>query len=145
MNQIKTRRSLQNSNSVALRIVAASSNADDRYLSGPISCIAENLTWMNNAETIDLRAIFVSPRGDVIVILRDSDVLELANNLAGKWNLSSLDDFCEKYTFQVYGQAFRVIDLLAKHGWLTFSRKSEFEKRISRNLESGRICFFISE
>lgn len=145
MNQIKTMRNLQKSNSVTLRMVAASSNSDDGYPNGPFSCIAENLIWVSDAASINLRAIFVSSRGDIVIILRDRSDLSLAKTMVGNWNLASLDELCENYTFKVYSQAFRVVDLLAKNGRLSFSMKDEFEKRVLRNLKSGKICFFIME
>lgn len=145
MSQIKIKGNIPENNSVALRMAAVSSAAGDRYPSGPFSCIAENLIWGSDAASINLRAVFVSSRGDIVIILRDRADLNLANTIIGNWNLDSLDELCESYTFQVYNQAFRVVDLLAKNGRLSFSMKDEFEKRISRNLKSGKICFFISE
>ncbi len=145
MKHFLLQRDLHKSDSTSLRLAPAFGDSDADCPEGPFLCIAENLTWLSDDACVSIRAIFISPMGNLLVVMSNRSSKTSLEALVKSWSLPVLDGMCENYTFQVYGQAFCMIDLMAKHGHLVFSEKSGFEDKLSSNLKSGKAYFFLSE
>jgi len=103
----------------------------------PLVCIGRDVKTDDG--TID--CFFVSPSGSVVVVVSDISAFQLTayvDRLRG-WGVDELDAVAADYFFHARGQAYRVIDIMAALGHLTFSDESDFISRVEDGLESGAL------
>lgn len=104
--------------------------------SAPLICIGQDLS----VGQINLTGIFVSPAGQITIILSDHISEQQLSALLAElrsWGCEKLDSIASDYTYRTRGQAFRIIDLMAEHGHLNFSDDGELTKNINRCMQSG--------
>ena len=58
------------------------------------------------------------------------------------WASDDLDSICSDLTLRESGQAYRIIDLMAARGYLSFSDGQDFSERISANLHCADFSVF---
>lgn len=105
-------------------------------LSAPLICIGQDLS----VGQINLTGIFVSPVGQITIILSDHISEQQLSALLAElqsWDCEKLDSIASDYTYRTRGQAFRIIDLMAERGHLNFSSDVELTKSINRCMQSG--------
>lgn len=118
-----------------------SSAAPDR----PLICIGQNLSLKSKSGQINLAGLFVSPAGQIVIILSnhpsDQELSSIITELRS-WDCERLDEIASEHTYQSRGQAFRIIDMMAERGHLTFSDGGELTKAINQNMRSGSFNLF---
>lgn len=106
----------------------------------PLICIGQNLSIVCESIPIDVMGIFLSPLGQtVIILLTPPSDEELPSIIAQfrTWNYRTLDLIAAEYTYETYGQASRIIDLMAKHGYLNFSDSKRLADNLKHCMKSG--------
>lgn len=109
--------------------------------SAPLICIGQDLS----IGQINLTGIFVSPAGQITIILSDHISEQQLSSLLAElqsWDCEKLDSIASDYTYRTRGQAFRIIDLMAERGHLTFSHDAELTKSINRCMRGGSFNLF---
>lgn len=92
--------------------------------------------------------IFVTPYGRLVIMdykksdfshCNEDNIIEIEKHLT-LFNLKDLDAYSEEFTWQTRGQAYRVVDLLASKGLLSFLNRdvAVFKSRIETNLRLSR-------
>ena len=114
----------------------------------PFVCIGQNLTVVSGGDQFFVSAIFLFPSGDVGIILGSrplaSDVSCIVERIRS-WGYDDLESMASNYTYLNSGQAFRIIDIMAKRGHLKFSDAADLAEAVSRNLESGSFYLLCSD
>ena len=89
--------------------------------------------------------LFVSPSGEIVIA--ESAPHEDADYAAAlqQWSAEDLDRLAEDYSYNLYGQAFRIIDLMAKEGLLTFRDGGELKDKLTRTLANGSYLVLLSD
>lgn len=100
-------------------------------------CIARSIVI--GRQRID--CIFVSPAGKVAIVISDDSAQNLvyATDRIKYGGIEFLDSIASEYSFRKDGQAFRVIDIMAARGLLTYSDESSFSDHVNSNLSSGAL------
>ena len=106
----------------------------------PLVCIGQQISVIRGASEFNIEALFITPAARVTVILADRPqpnelkqiILELRS-----WDAERLEELAEDYTWRTQGQAFRIIDIMAAHGYLTFSDDAVFSRSINRQMKNG--------
>lgn len=89
--------------------------------------------------------LYVSPSGSIIIAEAEQGRLpDYAAALSG-WTASDLDRICEDYTYATRGQAFRVIDLMAHAGLLSFKDGPGLYERMGQTLAGGSCVVLLSD
>lgn len=107
----------------------------------PLVCIGQDLS----VGQINLTGIFASPAGHITIItpshVSEQQLPALLAELQS-WNCEMLDSIASDYTYHTYGQAFRIIDLMAKHGHLNYSCDGALTKNINQCMRDGSFNLF---
>lgn len=110
----------------------------------PFVCIGQDLSIMSNGIQICVSGIFLSPSGDVSIILKDrpspSDLSLIIEQLR-KWGYDNLDSTASDCTYLSSGQAYGIIDIMTSHGHLKFSDSEALANAVSQNMDNG--CFYL--
>lgn len=115
--------------------------ADHPFLrSLPFVCIGQEISVLSNGIQFCISGLFLSPAGDVSIILEGSpspsDLPRVIEYLRG-WDYAELDAASSDYTYLNFGQAYRIIDIMAKHGHLKFSGAQALSAAVDRNMKNG--------
>ena len=114
----------------------------------PFVCIAQDLTVVSGDTRFCVSGIFLSPGGDVSIILESlpsaSDISRIVERVRS-WEYDDLESMASDYTYLNYGQAFRIIDMMAKRGHLKFSDAADLAGSVSRNLEYGNFYLLCAD
>lgn len=106
----------------------------------PFVCIGQEISVLSDGLQFCISGIFLSPAGDVSIILEGrpspSDLPRIIKYLRG-WDYAELDAASSDYTYLNSGQAYRIIDIMAKHGHLKFSDAQVLSDAVSRNMKNG--------
>ena len=105
-------------------------------------CIGENISFEGSTFVIEFRAIFISPNGNIVAIVSDSNVtsppLQSLVRDFGSIKYKDLDDMAMQYfTNTKLRTPFRIIDIMARFGLLGFGDESILEKETNINLRNG--------
>ena len=90
----------------------------------PLVCIGQDLSVEGEFGCIDIVGIFLSPSGQVLFVLSSPLPISKINafsNLVRSWSFYDLEAIASEFTYKAVGQSYRIIDLMAQHGNLTFS------------------------
>ena len=106
----------------------------------PLVCIGQQISVIHKTGEFNIEALFITPAAKVAVILPEwpqpaeleQIILELRS-----WDAERLEELAEDYTWSTQGQAFRIIDIMAAHGHLTFSDNAVFSRSVSRQMKNG--------
>ena len=106
----------------------------------PFVCIGQEISVLSNGIQFCISGLFLSPAGDVSIILEGSpspsDLPRVIEYLRG-WDYAELDAASSDYTYLNFGQAYRIIDIMAKHGHLKFSGAQALSAAVDRNMKNG--------
>lgn len=108
--------------------------------SKPFVCVGREISVMSSGIQFCISGVFVSPSGDVSIILKgrpSSSVLSRIIEHIQAWDYDELDSFSSDYTYLNFGQAYRIIDIMAKHGHLKFSGAQALSAAVGRNMKNG--------
>lgn len=111
----------------------------------PLICIGQDLSLESKSGQINLAGIFASPTGQIVIILPSRPPEpELSSIIAGlqTWDYDKLDSVVSDYTYQESGQAFRIIDIMAKYGRLSFSDAGRLSNSINQCMKTGSFSIF---
>lgn len=98
--------------------------------------------------------LYVTPNGGIVVVETKlyrnqearrtvvSQIIDYAKELQ-KFDAAKLDEIASDYTYQKYGQAYRIIDLMASKGLLSFSDEKELTNNLNSNLENASFLLLI--
>ncbi len=109
--------------------------------SSPLLCIGQGLS----VGQINIAGIFVSPAGQVTMVLSEQiseHQLQFLLSELRTWDSDRLDEIASDYTYRTQGQAFLIIDLMARHGYLNFSGTGKLAKSISQCMRDGSFNLF---
>lgn len=106
----------------------------------PFVCIGQDISVLSDGLQFCISGIFLSPAGDVSIILEGrpspSDLPRIIEYLRG-WDYAELDAASSDYTYLNFGQAYRIIDIMAKHGHLKFTGAHALSAAVDRNMKNG--------
>ena len=105
-------------------------------------CIGENISFEGSMFVIEFRAIFISPNGNIVAIVSNSNVTSPpAQYLVRDFSsiqYRDLDGMAMRYfTSTKLRTPFRIIDIMARFGLLGFGDESKLEKATNSNLRNG--------
>ena len=108
-------------------------------------CIGQDLTVDCGLCCIEVSGIFLSSAGDLAFVLSRSypalSVYHFISEMKTR-SFDDLDSFASEFTYQVSGQAYRIIDLMAQQGYLSFSDAGKLSDEIDRNLSNEHFFVF---
>ena len=108
-------------------------------------CIGQDLTVDCGFCCIEVSGIFLSSAGDLAFVLSRSypalSVYHFISEMKTR-SFDDLDSFASEFTYQVSGQAYRIIDLMAQRGYLSFSDAGKLSDEIDRNLSNEHFFVF---
>jgi len=106
----------------------------------PLVCIGRDVSVGDN---LHISMLFISPAGNIAAVIPTLPHWEYLSVMQ-EWDLDDLDEFAADYFFQEEGQAYRVIDAMARCGYLTYSDEGKLSENLRSSLEDGDI-FFMTE
>lgn len=98
--------------------------------------------------------LYVTPNGGIVLVetklYRNQEarrtvvaqIIDYAKELQ-KWDAAKLDEVAMDYTYRKYGQACRVIDIMAAKGYLTFSDEKTLTDSLNAHLEKAAFLLLI--
>lgn len=98
--------------------------------------------------------LYITPSGNIVVVetklFRNQEsrrtvvaqIIDYAKELQ-KWDCSKVDAVARDYTYKKTGQSFKIIDLMAKHGYLRLSDEARLNDSINKNLQSASFLLMI--
>lgn len=114
----------------------------------PFVCVGREISVISNGIQFCISGVFVSPAGDVSIILKErpsSSILpRIIEHIQG-WDYDELDSFSSNYTYLNSGQAYRIIDIMAKHGHLKFSGSQALASAVNKNMMNGRFYLLCAD
>lgn len=120
----------------------------------PLVCIGREVPVGSGETQGYIDNLYVTPSGNVVIVetklFRNQEsrrtvvaqIIDYAKELQ-KWDAAKLDKVVEDYTYRTRGQAYRLIDLMAHHGYLSFSDEGAFVDRINTNLQKASFLLLI--
>ena len=111
----------------------------------PLVCIGREVPVGSGDMQGYIDNLYITPSGCVVVVetklFRNQEsrrtvvaqIIDYAKELQ-KWDCSKLDAVARDYTYRKTGQSFKIIDLMAKHGYLSLSDEARLNDSINRNL-----------
>ena len=86
----------------------------------PLICVGKNIHLEKSGYNI--AELYIAPGEQLLVVL---DAVSFDDDLMWKevttWDYDTINEICEEYTYATTGQSYRLIDLLIKYGFATFS------------------------
>lgn len=119
--------------------------ARDHPRLSPLICIGQDLMVDCGSCYVEVSGIFLSPAGDLAFVLSRPYPALSVYHFISEMKTSSFDDldsFASEFTYQVSGQAYRIIDLMAQRGYLSFSDAGQLSDEINRNLSNEHFFVF---
>lgn len=114
----------------------------------PLVCISQQITVIRKAGEFNIEALFITPAAKVTVILsghpQPNELKQIISELRS-WNVDRLKELAEDYTWRTLGLAFRLIDIMAAHGHLTFSDDTVFSRNVDRQIKNGNFAILSME
>lgn len=98
--------------------------------------------------------LYVTPSGGIVIVetklYRNQEarrtvvaqIIDYAKELQ-KWDAAKLDEIAYNYTYRKNGQAYRIIDLMAAKGFLSFSDEKSLTDSLNVNLENASFLLLI--
>lgn len=120
----------------------------------PLICIGREVTVGSGEMQGCIDNLYITPSGSIVVVetklFRNQEsrrtvvaqIIDYAKELQ-KWDSSKLNAVVQNYTYRKLGQGFKIIDLMAKHGYLSLSDEARLNDRINRNLKSASFLLMI--
>lgn len=106
----------------------------------PLVCISQQITVIRKASAFSIEALFITPAAKVAVVLSNhpqpNELKQIVSELRS-WDADRLAELAEDYTWSTLGQAFRIVDIMAAHGHLTFSDDAVFSRSVNRQMKNG--------
>lgn len=99
--------------------------------------------------------LYITPSGNIVVVetklFRNQEsrrtvvaqIIDYAKELQ-KWDCSKLNAVASDYTYKKTGQSFKIIDLMAKYGYLSLSDEARLNDSINKNLQSASFLLMIA-
>lgn len=117
----------------------------------PLVCVGSDIP----AGRSRIERLCVSPSGRVAIVERDpfrrgeseSSFLERISAYIAEirsWDCDRLDDIAADHAYRTSGQAARVIDIMARHGHLSFSDAGDFRSEMESGLRSEPILVVVA-
>lgn len=120
----------------------------------PLVCIGREVSVGSGDMQGYIDNLYITPGGCIVVVetklFRNQEsrrtvvaqIIDYAKELQ-KWDCTKLNAVASDYTYRKTGQAFRIIDLMAKHGYCTLSDEARLNDSINRNLSSASFLLMI--
>ena len=112
--------------------------------------LGDNLRLISNGFAVYPVGIYLDKDFQLTIQVQRSDItkygrsdLPVLYKCISKLNSSILNDIAAEYYFNACGQAYNIIDLLAKRGFCDFSKDVQCNKRIDAHLRSNRFSVVI--
>ena len=107
-------------------------------------CIGEGIHL--SAKNLHMVAdLFLSPNGGISVAVRSSTGNASAiSSFISRIGFSGLDMIASDYYYKVEGQALGIVDIMARHGHITFSQAASFRAAVETRTTSP-IIFFVGD
>ena len=119
----------------------------------PLIMIGQNVK-VGPDESDTIGCLCVSPSGRIAIVERDPhpaesdhdflDRMTKYSDLLRSWEWSDLDEISANHYYRSEGQAFRVIDLMARAGYLTFADEGLLSIKLDRGLKTETHLVIIS-
>ena len=110
-------------------------------------CIGRDLSLIYESGQAKLSGILISPAGQITIVLSDrpsdGEIPFISAELQS-WDCEKLDSIAADYTYQIRGQAYRIIDIMAERGHLAFSDRGSLAAKINQCMSSGSFGLFYS-
>ena len=120
----------------------------------PLICIGREVPVGQGETKGYIDNLFISPSGHLVIVetklFRNQEarrtvvaqVIDYAKELQ-QWDAEMLDEVAADYFYRTEGQASKIIDVMAKYGFLTMSDESTLVDNINQNLESASFLLMI--
>lgn len=120
----------------------------------PLVCIGREVEVGSDDTKGCIDNLYVTPSGNIVIVETKlwrnqesrrtviAQVIDYAKELQ-KWDAERLNAVAEDYTFKKEGQAFRIIDLLARHGGVTFDDQTTLYDCLNENLKNASFLLLI--
>ena len=108
----------------------------------PLVCVGQDLSVEGEFGHIDIASLFLSPSGQVFFVLSDPVSSSQVNSFATSvrsWSCDDLEAIASEFTYRTRGQSYRIIDLMAQHGHLTFSDGPVLSAGIEECMSGGEL------
>lgn len=119
----------------------------------PLIMIGQDIKIGPN-ETDTIGCLCVSPSGRIAIVERDPhptesdhdflDRMTTYSDLLRSWDWSYLNEIAADHYYRTEGQAFRVIDLMARAGYLTFADEGLLSIKLDRGLKTEKHLVIVS-
>ena len=121
---------------------------------GPLVCIGREVPVGSGDTQGYIDNLYVTPSGKIVIVetklFRNQEsrrtvvaqIIDYAKELQ-QWDAEHIDDVCSEYYYDREGQASRVIDVMAKAGYLTYSDEARLTDSINSSLESSSFLLLI--
>lgn len=120
----------------------------------PLVCIGREVPVGSGDMQGYIDNLYITPSGNIVVVetklFRNQEsrrtvvaqIIDYAKELQ-KWDCAKLNAVAKDYTYKKTGQSFKIIDLMAKHGYLRLSDEARLNDSINRNLQSASFLLMI--
>lgn len=120
----------------------------------PLVCIGREVPVGSGDTQGYIDNLYVTPSGNIVIVetklFRNQEsrrtvvaqIIDYAKDLQ-KWDCEKLDEVAAEYTSKKFGQAYRVIDLMARAGHLTYSNEASFTDKVNRSLATANFLLMI--
>ena len=120
----------------------------------PLICIGSNLEIATDGGTGTIDNLLISPSGHIVItkaaLFRNqvsrqatiSQMVDIAMELQ-QWDAEDLENVAEEYFYRQTGQAFRIIDAMAKTGYLSLSDEASLTDAINEHLMEAAFLLMI--
>lgn len=120
----------------------------------PLVCIGKEVPVGSGDTQGYIDNLYVTPSGNIVIVetklFRNQEarrtvvaqIIDYAKELQ-RWDASKLDKVAADYTYQHEGQASRIIDLMARNGFLSFSDEAKLVDRLNINLKKASFLLLI--
>ena len=129
------------------KLVALNTAARTEPIQKNLVCISRDLPVETAYATFTIQSVLVSPAGQVIVILPapvHGQQLSAIMTEISTWTYDILNEMSANYFYTQCGQAFNVIDIMARLGHLTFSGEGKLIKGVKQGFQNGDFLLFAS-
>ena len=120
----------------------------------PLIPIGQDIKVGNNKDDI-ISCLCVSPEGRVAIVEQDPAIsgesedsfisrVTRCSDLIRNWSWEQLNEIAENYYYKTEGQAFRIIDIMARAGCLQFADEGLFSIMLDRGLSTKQHLVVIS-
>lgn len=113
----------------------------ERETFSPLVCIGQDLSVEGEFGHIDIASLFLSPSGQIFFVLSGPISSSQAHSFSASaryWSFDDLEAIASEFTYRTIGQSYRIIDLMAQHGHLTFSDGPVLSAGIEECMSAGK-------